>query len=148
MYIICVFSVFCPYIGVENGRVSYSNSTLLASVLTITCKKGFKIVGEGKLTCGFDGSWNHPTPRCRKSNYNNIPFKFPHILPTNLCSEVKFKGNYYFHTCPSLKACSHGAAAAAFFMPQQLHYIVTNGVIDKVPQVNGFQPHSMWQQLR
>ena len=67
---------------------------LLDSVLTITCKNGYRLVGEGKLTCGLDDSWNHPTPRCRKGNYNNIPFKFPHTLHRILCSQVKFKRNY------------------------------------------------------
>ena len=50
-----------------------------------------------------------------------------------------------------LKVRSHGAAAAASFLPLQLDSIITNGVIHTVQQVNGFQPYFVqlrqWQSI-
>ena len=58
----------CPNIGIKNGQVSYSNSTYLDSVATITCKTTYRKEGQKKLSCRLDGSWNHPTKRCVPGN--------------------------------------------------------------------------------
>ena len=46
----------CPNIGIKNGQVSYSNSTCLDSVATITCKATYKREGQKKLSCSLDES--------------------------------------------------------------------------------------------
>ena len=63
--------------------------------------------------------------------------KKPDFLPNSNFSsfscEIQFGGKLgksVLHL--ALKARSHSAAAAAFFLPQQLDYIVTNGVIHTV----------------
>ena len=50
----------------------------------------------------------------------------------------------------NLKVCSHGAAAAVIFLPQQMGYIGfkvsvhTAAAAATMPQVNGFGTHFMW----
>ena len=58
----------CPNIGIKNGQVSYSNSTYLDSVATITCKATYKRERQKKLSCSLDESWSHPIPRCVPGN--------------------------------------------------------------------------------
>ncbi|XP_067303215.1 complement receptor type 2-like [Pseudorasbora parva] len=62
----CHKDVFCPALSVANRWVKSGEKTQYKpqETVTITCSKGYHLVGSSVVTCGSDGQWSH-FPECR-----------------------------------------------------------------------------------
>ncbi|XP_049608389.1 membrane cofactor protein isoform X3 [Syngnathus scovelli] len=49
---------------VEHGIVGYPNGVDFGAQLSITCNRGYILVGAAQRTCLSDGSWSNHPPRC------------------------------------------------------------------------------------
>ena len=57
----------------EYGEV-WQSGTKVGSIAKYSCDKGFKLVGDSKRQCQYNGEWSGDEPVCKKSELDE-PFK-------------------------------------------------------------------------
>ena len=78
MHALVVFLHFNPLASCSYDDAWLNNDHLIISgggnlfggVTTFECEEGYHIVGNNKLKCLSDGSWDHPAPTCALGNSN------------------------------------------------------------------------------
>nr|XP_026693462.1 uncharacterized protein LOC100176005 isoform X6 [Ciona intestinalis] len=87
----------------SNGNVTCTNSNVIHSQCTFTCRRGFELVGEAVLTCNDDsdgdpyGQWSSDAPTCTR-----IQCSDPQPAPANgaiNCSDGTNIGSQCRYTC-------------------------------------------------
>ncbi|XP_072135096.1 membrane cofactor protein-like isoform X3 [Mobula birostris] len=78
--------------AIENGRISSpsAESWEYGMVATVSCLGDYSLIGEPKLTCKSDGSWNHPFPKCK-----DVKCPFPDF-PDNVIVTSPHKSTYKY----------------------------------------------------
>nr|XP_018670279.1 sushi, von Willebrand factor type A, EGF and pentraxin domain-containing protein 1 isoform X1 [Ciona intestinalis] len=101
----------------SNGNVTCTNSNVIHSQCTFTCRRGFELVGEAVLTCNDDsdgdpyGQWSSDAPTCTRAQCS--PPQPPPANGAINCSRGNNIGSQCTYTCgpdfavigPSVTTC-------------------------------------------